>query len=43
LKALRVLVTVTFERVERPDTENAPEIFAVLAENVVTRPFGENT
>jgi hypothetical protein len=33
---------LTFERVERPETENAPEILAVAAENVLIRPFDEN-
>jgi hypothetical protein len=39
---LSVFWTLTFESVERPDTENAPEILAVAAENVFTRPFDEN-
>jgi hypothetical protein len=39
---LSVFWTLTFESVERPDTENAPEILAVAAENVFTRPLDEN-
>lgn len=34
--------TLTFERVERPDTPNVPETFAVAAENVETSPLEEN-
>ena len=34
--------TLTFDRVERPDTPNAPEMFAVKAESVFTTPFEEN-
>jgi hypothetical protein len=39
---LRVFCTLTFERVERPNTPKVPEILAVAAENVFTRPFDEN-
>jgi hypothetical protein len=35
-------VTETFERVERPDTENDPEILAVATDNEVISPFDEN-
>ena len=34
--------TLTFEKVERPDTEKAPEMLAVAAENVLMSPFEEN-
>jgi len=33
---------VTFDRVERPETLNAPEMLAVPAENVLITPFDEN-
>lgn len=34
--------TLTFEKVDRPDTENDPDMLAVRAERVSTNPLEEN-
>jgi hypothetical protein len=39
---LNVFWTLTFDRVERPETLNAPEILTVSAESVFTTPLEEN-